>query len=89
MAKDPSDNTITVWLVNRSPEANTVEVQIDNFTASTMNEHWKLVSPNDDPLSTENDLVLQDPVELKLKGQKASFDVDLNATSVSIITFSK
>jgi hypothetical protein len=87
MAKDPKDNSLALWLINRAAASITLNVQIDNFACSPINEHWKLISPDDNPLSTQNELVKQGAIEIKLKNSKAKFSVNINATSVSVISF--
>jgi hypothetical protein len=87
MAKDPADNSLTLWLVNRDSVSTTINVAIDNFNCSKAHEHWKLVSPDNDPMSTQNNLVRQPTIEVNIKKHKAKFAVEVNPTSVSIITF--
>ncbi|WP_299249569.1 discoidin domain-containing protein [uncultured Aquimarina sp.] len=82
-AKNPSDNSMTVWLINHSESNETTNISINNFEASPKGDVWRLTSANNNPFA-ENNTLSQDGTVESING---SFSITASPTSVTIITF--
>ncbi|WP_299184327.1 discoidin domain-containing protein [uncultured Aquimarina sp.] len=82
-AKDPIDNSMTVWLINHSESNETANISIDNFAALSTGDVWRLTSTNNDPFSENNTLSRDGSVN----AVNGSFNITASPISVTVISF--
>jgi hypothetical protein len=87
-SKNANDNSVTLWIINHASSASSISVIISNFPSQTQGDVWKLTSASDSPTASDNSLTQAGSVTAAVSGGTATFSVNINATSVTVVTFS-
>jgi hypothetical protein len=87
VTRDSSSNSLALWLINHNSFGSVVDITLEGYKPSGINEIWTLTSPGDDPKSKTNELKKIGELAYNIVNENTQFTLSLNATSATIISF--
>lgn len=86
-AKDPSNNSTTVWFINRSEADTVINFGIENYLGDLDGDVWALTSAGNNPAATSNSFAFVEPITAVMEDGMATFSITLSPSSATVVTF--